>query len=190
MGIPTTVTGVAARWLWTQFDTCTFPDTPISGDAIRATQLLSGGTLVDLITPEDAIPGMIMPEISCRAGYPLSPGSITFDAPGQTRTQRMRLRYQPDDPTTGADEETMTITATAGAITTNQVVPSDAISVGSGPIRVGITAGTYTDPLGGFVDVGMPVRAHVVVHRFDAGCPECGIDDYPTSVTYGGSCPR
>jgi hypothetical protein len=190
MGIPTTVTGVAARWFWTQFDTCTFPATPIGGDAIRATQIVADGTLVGLVTPEDAIPGMILPEISCRVGYPLSPGSSTFDAPAQTLTQRMRLRYQPDDPTTAADEESMTITATAGAVTTNQVVPSDAIPVGTGPVRVGITAGAYTDPLGGFVDVGMPVRARVVVHRFDAGCPECGIDDYPISVTYGGSCPR
>ena len=31
--------------------------------------------------------------------------------------------------------------ATAGVVTTNQVVPTDSIPLGSGPIRIGITAG-------------------------------------------------
>ena len=190
MGIPTTISGVAAQWHWTQFDTCTLPATPIDQDAIRSTQL-AGGMLRPLITPEDAAPvGTLIPEIFCRVGYGLSSGSTTFDAPGQARTQRMRLRYTPDDPTTAADEESMTITATAGVVTTNQVVPADSIPMGTGPIRIGITAGAYTDPLGGFFDVGMPVRARVLVHRRDLGCPHCGIDERPISVSYARTCPR
>ena len=193
MGIPTTITGVAAQWHWTQFDTCTFPATPMSVDAVRAT-LLTRGSLIPLLTPEDLAPiGTGMPEIFCRVAYPLNPGSSTFDDPTQTLTQRMRLRYTPDDPTTAADEESMTITATAGAVTTNQVVPGDAIPVGTGPIRVGITAGTYSqrieDPIAPF-ERGMPVRARVLVHRRDVGCPHCGIDEHPIVVSYDGSCPR
>ncbi len=190
MGIPTTIHGVAAQWFWTNFDTCSFGPLPISNDAIRATQL-AGASFRPLVTPEDAIPGMIEPLIRCRAGYGLGSGSTTFDAPAHTRSQRMRISYRPDDPTTTTvDEELMTVTATAGATTTTTAVPADAIPVGSGPIRIGITAGSYTDPLGGFTDVGMPVRARVIVHRFDSGCPDCGIDEYPITVSYAGSCPR
>jgi hypothetical protein len=184
-GIPTTITGVAAQWFWTQLDSC-FGAPPTSGDAIRGTQLASG-SLRSLRTPTD-----MTTTSGCYSGYSLLGGSTTFDSPTDSLTQRMRIRYTPDDPTTVPDEESMTITATAGGVTTNQVVPSDAIPVGTGPIRVGITAGTYTSrfaPIGP-MEVGMPVRARVLVQRVDIHCCRPATVTHPIEVTYTGTCPR
>lgn len=184
-GIPRTMTGVAARWFWTQLDSC-FGFPPSSGDAIRSTQLDATGIRALTTTNDMTTTG------SCQSGYGLIGGATTLDGPGQNVSHRMRLRYTPDDPTTAPNEESMVVTAIAGTTTMQQVIPFDAIPVGTGPLRVGITAGSYTArfPSAGPFDVGMPVRARVLVQRVDIHCCRPATVTYPVQVQYTGTCPR
>ena len=178
-GIPTTITGVAARWSWSQIDTC-FGMPPTAGDALRGMQLEGPSTRL-LRTPTD-----MTTTSGCYSGYDLPGGDL--DSPGQSVSQRMRLRYTPDDPTTPADDETLTITVGS---TTQSLVPLDSLPVGTGPLRIGITAGTYTDrfdPSGPLV-WGMPVRARVLVQRVIIPCCRPAEVTYPVQMTQAGVCP-
>jgi hypothetical protein len=178
-GIPTTINGVAARWSWSQVDSC-FGMPPTSGDALRGMQLEGPSTRL-LRTPTD-----MTTTSSCYNGYDLPGGDL--DSPGQSISQRMLLRYTPDDPTTPADDETLTITVGS---TTQSLVPADSLPVGSGPLRIGITAGTYTDRFGpsGPLVWGMPVRARVLVQRVVIPCCRPAEVTYPVQMTQAGVCP-
>jgi hypothetical protein len=181
-GIPTTtITGVAARWAWSQVDTC-FGMAPTSGDGLRGLQL-GGVGLRQLRTPDD-----MTTTSSCYSGYDIVDGS-DLNGPGGTVAQRMRLRYTPDDPTTPADEEALVITAGAGP--TQSLVPSDALPLGTGPLHIGITAGTYTDRFGpsGPLRFGVPVRARVLVQRVVIPCCRPAEVSYPVQLTQAGVCP-
>ena len=189
--IPTTIEGVAARWSWSQFDEEAGMYPPSDNEGVRGLAIRADGTIR---------PGASTSTMFDRfrfTGDPLmsGPGAQTFDGPSSgTRTQRMVLRYTPDDPSSpGADEESLAIVATAGLTTTHTYLDIDALPVGAGPLWVGLVATSFTRTgVPGQPPtrvVGVPVRARAHIEHFTAGC--CGP---PTLVTYmtssrAGVCP-
>lgn len=178
-GIPTTVDGIAARWFWSQFDSCYMPSRPPSSvDSVRGFELLRGAPIALVGSPSAA-------DGSCFSGDNLAGGATSFDGTASgIVTQRIQLRYTPDDPTTPSiREESISITSTSGTSITRTYQPIDnMLPPGAGPLRIGITAGTYTrndfsgtEPGQRF---GVPVRARARVFRHDDNC--CG----PPTVTY------
>jgi hypothetical protein len=187
--IPTTIEGVAARWSWSQFDSCYAPSMPPSNDdSVRGLELTSGGTMA--LTALGAAS-----DSGCFSGDLLEGSATDFDGPASgVVTQRIRLRYTPDDPTTAAvDEEQLAITASSGASITWTYVPTDALPLGTGPLRVGITAGTYTQrgfsgPPASLV-FGVPVQARVRVMRHEDNCCGPPTITYPITTVRRGLCP-
>jgi hypothetical protein len=188
-GVPTTIEGIAARWYWSRFDSCDSSGRPPSNDdSVRGLELSSGGTSA-LVAREGAS------DSGCFSGDQLEGSATDFDGPGSgVVTQRIRLRYTPDDPTTAAvDEEQLAITASSGASITWTYVPTDALPLGTGPLRVGITAGTYTQrgfsgPPASLV-FGVPVRARVRVMRHEDNCCGPPTITHPLTAVRRGLCP-
>ena len=189
-GIPTTVEGVAARWFWSQFDSCYMPSRPpASVDSVRAAVLLRGAASPLVGSPS-------APDGSCFSGDNIAGGATQFDGPASgTVTQRIQLRYTPDDPTTASiREESISITATSGAGITRTYQPIDSVlPPGAGPLRIGITAGTYTrnDFTGTAPGLrfGVPVRARARVFRQDDNCCGPPTFTYPMTVVRRSICP-
>ena len=187
--IPTTIQGVAARWSWSQFDEEAGMYPPSNNEGVRGLAIRADGS----IRPGASTSTMF--ERYRFTGDPLALGAQTFDGPASgTRTQRMVLRYTPDDPSTGgADEESLAIVATAGNTTTHTYLDIDAVPVGAGPLWVGLVATSFTrtgvpgQPAERVV--GVPVRARAHIEHFQNNC--CSP---PTLITYmsssrGGVCP-
>ena len=195
-GIPTTVTGVAASWFWSTYDSCYMPTAPPnSNDSVRFTPIRGSG-----IGSVRAI-GSAM-DSGCFSGEGISGGAIDFDGVATgTVTQRLQLRYTPDDPTTSAtNEEEVRIIASspagsAGATITYTYVPSNDLPIGTTPLRIGITAGTFTQS--GFTSggppptlvFGVPVRARA--HIFNQQNHSLGPPTFTYSIptTRAGLCP-
>ncbi len=185
-GIPLTVTGVAASWYWSVFDCMGHPPNA-TGGAINASRFtpIRGGGIVTTITPVG------MPGAGCTGE---NVGGGVLSGPGSAIVQHITLRYTPDDPTVAGNQEQVQILAGSGAtLSTNTYVPSSEIPVGSAPLRIGITAGTYAQ--GGFIGpppgwtYGIPVRARfrVLETRIVATLPPIVTVGVP--VTRAGLCP-
>ena len=136
------------------------------------------------------------PDGSCFSGDNIAGGATQFDGPASgTVTQRIQLRYTPDDPTTASiREESISITATSGAGITRTYQPIDSVlPPGAGPLRIGITAGTYTrnDFTGTAPGLrfGVPVRARARVFRQDDNCCGPPTFTYPMTVVRRSICP-
>jgi hypothetical protein len=189
-GIPTTVEGIAARWFWSQFDSCYMPSMPpASVDSVRGFVLLRGGSSPLVGSPS-------APDGGCFSGDNIAGDATRFDGPGSgTITQRIQLRYTPDDPTTASiREESISITATSGTGITRTYQPIDnVLPPGTGPLRIGITAGTYTrNDFSGTAPgqrFGVPVRARArFIEHVDSSLGPPMIT-YPMTVTRRSICP-
>ncbi|MCB9519265.1 MAG: putative metal-binding motif-containing protein [Myxococcales bacterium] len=171
-GVPTAQPGTAVRWLWSQPNggfACFPADLPPNdGDAVWATHSGASRSNQDGST-------------TCSSTIsPLSPGSPLQRTTTGTVTQRLRLEYTPDDPTTLATSEERLRVVAGGA--SNQVLPSapsypvrNDMPIGTSPYHIGITAGTYVasgfrssgvDPSDTF---GVPVRARVRISSTRSG---------------------
>jgi hypothetical protein len=188
LGVPGDTAGAGVHWFWSTFDrTSSFP--PSANDSIRG------------FGPGELMASETGAGWSNTNGDNLMGGSPSFDGVGSgTMTQRMVLTYQPDDPTTGANEELLTVTATpngSSTTTTYHYHPSGANPVGTSTLRVGITAGTYTQS--GFSGpppgstFGVPVRARVRIFTQTmmnrAGLPPLVTITQRVPVTTSGLCP-
>jgi hypothetical protein len=191
-GIPTTVEGVAARWSWSQFDEEAGMFPPSDNEAVRGLAIRSDGTIVRGASTST------MFERFRFTGDPLGsgPGSQTFDGPSSgTRTQRMILRYTPDDPSTGgADEESLAIVTTTGSVTTTHTyLAIDGLPVGAAPLRIGLVATSFTRTgIPGQPPtrvVGVPVRARAHIERFINPCCSPPAFTFYMSASRGGVCP-
>ena len=185
-GIPTTVSGVAASWWWSYADSCGGSGYPPSDiDNSRFTPIRSG-TLVESVQPTGSLPPDCHRE-------PV--GGQHLDGAG-TVTQHITLRYTPDDPTTTGNEELVTVIAGG---TSNTYRPNNDLPIGTGPLRIGITAGSYlasgfTRPAGTIMPsyvFGMPVRARTRIYTWTlvSGSPTGYSQTFYTPVTRAGLCP-
>ena len=167
-GIPSTVNGIAASWYWSTFDFCYSPDVPPSAsDSVRLQRFGGPGA-------RDRLPGTGPDDAGCFSGNTVNTSYL--NGPGPAVTQRMHVVYTPDDPTTASvSEERATISAGGSTQTYLAARPSGGLRddqpVGSGPLRIGITAGTFTQS--GFTGppaalvFGVPVRASVHLYNFE-----------------------
>lgn len=190
-GIPTTIDGVAASWFWSNFALGSCPGSsnpPSAEDTFRHHRLIGGGIA--------GIPPTVGGD-SCYSGDGIEGAALDFNGPatGIVR-ERMRLRYTPDDPTTVAvDEEQVQITASTpgvGGTLTRTYDPTNDLPVGTGPLRIGITAGTYTQT--GFtgapgITFGVPVRARARIFHQENNCCGPPTFTYPMTITRTSICP-
>jgi hypothetical protein len=167
-GIPSGVDGIAARWFWSQLDSC-YGNPPFDGDGLRADRVGPGGARIRRV--EDG------GDFGCFSSAGLSGGQTGLGS-GTTTTQRqrMRVRYTPNDPSTPANEETLVIFAQSPAGSgdsttftyraTDSVMPRLSGELAPGQrLMVGITAGTHTTSSMGFT-FGVPIEAKARVWRF------------------------
>jgi hypothetical protein len=191
-GMPTTIRGVAATWFWSTFRLGLCPGggmSPYHGDSFRFAR--STGLGFGTVTPIGAIS-----DASCSSGDGIDGGGAQFDGVGTIITERLFLRYTPDDPTTAAvNEELVEISAgtpgTGGMISLSYR-PSNDLPIGTGPLRIGITAGTYTQS--GFSDApgvtfGVPVRARARIWTMNFGSMGSFSFDYGVPITRTRICP-
>jgi hypothetical protein len=180
-GIPAGVLGVTANWYWSTYETCMNPSAPPSqGDSVRYNgQRRVGGSSGD----------------TCTSGLGILGSATPFDGVSSgTITERMNIRYTPDDPTTSAvNEEAARLTAgTPDQAITYDFMTSNDLPVGSGPLRIGITAGSYTQS--GFTGppsslvFGVPVVARVRMWIQHYGPPNT-FDGYGTTIVRTNVCP-
>lgn len=183
-GVPAGTDGVSARWFWSSEAHCSTPVPPPDfGDVYR------------LFSAQPLRPPGRGDSWSCTDGDPTGP-----DLDSQTTfvQQTMRIRYTPDDPTTIPNEEQATVDAGGASLTwradtTDTPRLSGELSPGA-PLRIGITAGTYTDTfsVAPGITFGVPVEARVTLWRM---MPPADPPDPPTydmqdaSVSRGGLCP-
>lgn len=205
LGIPTTVDGISTNWYWSSTDTCFAPNRPpYNEDVIRTRRQ---GPSAFAIRSHRTEP--IETTWACSEGDGLDGGSTGFDGQTTFIEQRLRLRYEPDDPTTASiNEERIDVFAQSpnGSGPASNYAhtgddgwderPMDELPPGSGPLRVGLTAGTYTQS--GFdgppadLVFGVPVEARVELWVFT---PPTGPGEEPTftnqeaSVTLDRLCP-
>jgi hypothetical protein len=191
-GIPTTIDGVAASWFWSTFRLGACPGAgppPYAGDSFRHNRLISGS--IAAITPIGSIS-----DASCSSGDLIDGGAAQFNGVGSVITERLMLRYTPDDPTTAAvDEESVVIAASTpgtGGTITNTFDATRDLPIGTGPLRIGITAGTYTQT--GFtgapgVTFGVPVRARARIFRQTMGSMGSVSFTYGVPITRTRICP-
>ncbi len=184
LGIPAGTTGVSARWFWSTNFTCIGNPPPDAGDSVR------------LWSNQPLRPPGVLDDWSCSDGSP-----VGSDLNSQTTfvAQTMRLRYTANDPNTVPNEEEATIDAGGTSITwradTTDMPRLNGDLTPGAPLRIGITAGTYTatgfDTADG-ITFGVPVEARITMWRM--GPPPSGggpppFDMIEATVSRGGLCP-
>jgi len=171
-GVPSSFSGLSVTRFWsnrTGGDCAPAGTVPDEGDVLRVThdgdwRVVGGGSTAP-----------------CGDGEILTGTAGDFDAASTTRTQRLRLTYVPDDPSTpSTNEEAISVVANGVTMIyrgtdTGTHAPNGDIPIGSSPLRIGITAGVFSET--GFgatpTDVyGVPVQAEVNIWTSPSGPPE------------------
>lgn len=192
-GIPSGLTGISANWFWSNGDSCFAPDEPPSGNDVFRAHDLEGGS------PSPMRAEGLNPSWNCSEGEDVLNSDADFDGGTGWVTQRMTLRYTPDDLTTAPDDETIELIANGRTLiyrATNSWPqrPMSELPPGS-PLRVGLSAGTYTDtfPVAPGVTFGVPAEARVRLWRQteDTSLPPDppSFDQLGAALSRAGLCP-